>query len=90
MNKESEERIKADAEAYANRYLNGRVNTLEFCIVEEGYIAGAAAEHAHMQPVIDAAEKVAKLFSHKGDHQTCAICQLQRTLEQWKGKEVKG
>lgn len=78
-----QERIKADAEAYAERENSAYVNDYN------GYIAGSTAEHDRVQPVIDAAEKVVKIFAHKGDHQTCAICQLARAIEQWKGKEVK-
>lgn len=54
----NEERIKADSEVYANRYLNGRVNTLEFCIVEEGYIAGATAEQQRAQVEINRRNKI--------------------------------
>lgn len=50
-----------------------------------GYIAGATAEHDRVQPVIEAAEKVAKLFAHKDGN--CAICELARAIEQWRGKE---
>lgn len=91
------ERIKADAEAYANDRFGeyaGNINDFEYpawkdCV--DIYIAGATAENEHMRPVIEAAEKVAKIFAHKGDHQTCAICQLAKALEQWKGagKEVE-
>lgn len=37
------ETINQQGEAFANKYLNGTVNTLEFSIIEEGYIAGATA-----------------------------------------------
>lgn len=80
----NEERIKADAEAYAT----GVGDVYRKYASLYGYIAGATAVHAHVQPVIEAAEKVAKLFAHKGDHQTCAICQLAIALEQWR-KEVE-
>lgn len=52
------------------------------------YTAGATEWAGKAQPVIDAAEKVAKIFAHTGDHQTCAICQLAKALHQWKGREV--
>lgn len=54
---------------------------------KDGKKAGATAENAHMQPVIDAAEKVARIFAH--DDGNCAICELAKALEQWKGKEVE-
>lgn len=90
----NEERIKADAEAYANNKYGeyaSNINDFEYPVWEDCvtiYIAGATAENSRIQSVIDAAEKVAKIFAHKGDHQTCAICQLARAIEQWKGKEV--
>lgn len=86
----NEERIKADAEKYFPCTVNN--SPLHVKAVEHqriGYIAGATAENAYMQPVIDAAEKVAKIFAHDGEHGTCAICQLARALKQWKsGKGV--
>lgn len=85
MDNKTQERIKADAEAYAT----GVGDVYRKYASLYGYIAGASAVHDRVQPVIEAAEKVAKLFAHKGDHQTCAICQLARALEQWKGEEVK-
>lgn len=72
-----QERIKADAELFTKD--EG---------YQKAYFAGAMAEAESIQPVVLAAEKVAKLFAHKGEHQTCAICQLARALQQWKeGKE---
>jgi hypothetical protein len=41
---------------------------------KEFYIKGATEWAGKAQEVIDAAEKVAKIFAHAGDHQTCAIC----------------
>lgn len=47
---------------------------------KDGKIAGATAENERLKLVIEAAEKVAKIFAHDGEHGTCAICQLARLL----------
>lgn len=39
--KEITEQINNEAEIYANKYLNGKVNTHEFSLIEDGYNAGA-------------------------------------------------
>lgn len=89
------ERIKVDARNHADGEWGSLTLFTERSVerfhsnCEYDYIAGATAETERMQPVIDAAEKVAKLFAHKGEHQTCAICQLAKAIQQWKeGKEV--
>jgi hypothetical protein len=51
------------------------------------YVDGATEWAGKAQPVIDAAEKVAKIFAHTGDSQACAICQLAKALQQWKDRK---
>lgn len=75
-----QERIKADAEVYAT----GVGDVYRKYASLYGYIAGATEEHERQKPVIDAAEKVAKIFAH--DDGNCAICQLAIALEKWKGE----
>ena len=86
---ETIDRIKADAERRYKGKPDSYFPTNHKYV--EGHIAGATEWAGKAHPVIDAAEKVAKIFAHAGDHQTCAICQLARALQQWKdgnGKEV--
>lgn len=81
----TQERIKADAEAYVQRTRGqqGRVET---------YIAGATAENSRAKVLVDALEEIIKMsnagktLSHIDSH---VAAKARKAIEQWKGKEVK-
>jgi len=91
----TEESIKADAETYAgatfwvNQNPKGEEQLFYEYISSTSYVAGATALHERLEPILKAAEKVAKIFAHDGKDGKCAICELSRALQQWKGKEVE-
>jgi hypothetical protein len=86
---ETRDRINTEAEKYGFVVPYDGSNKFYNEDKVKGYQAGATEWAGRAQPVIDAAEKVAKMFAHAGDNQACAICQLAKALQQWKdGKEV--
>lgn len=83
-----QERVKADAAASSAKIYPDNSENDEYTEYELGYIAGATAEAERAQEVINAAEKVAKIFAH--DDGNCAICELAKALQQWKGRKEVG
>lgn len=83
------DKINAGADLYGFVVPYDGSNTFYIEDKVKGYQAGATEWAGKAQPVIDAAEKVAKIFAHTGDHQTCAICQLAKALRQWNGEKEK-
>lgn len=90
MDNKTQERIKADAEAYVQRTRGqqGRVET---------YIAGATAEHDFATPLHDALLELFTLKELKDKHgktpeylkrQPIAWQKAKEALNKWKGKEV--
>lgn len=95
-----QERIKADAEAYANNEYSAYASNIndiahsvwKSCVTT--YIAGATAEHGRAQVLVDALENAKKHI-----HELCMtiirlgytpfnpISEINEALEQWKGKE---
>lgn len=86
----NEERIKADAEAYAEKENSAYVNDYN------GYIEGATAENSRAQVLVDALGEVAKLASIWPQHGLAPLWvinaiekKLTSALEQWKGRGVE-
>lgn len=80
LSAEVQERIKADADKYFSGIYNCIRADIQPFHITNGYIAGATAEAQRTQEVINAAEKVAKIFAH--DDGNCAICELAKALQQ--------
>lgn len=78
---ETEERIKADAEAYVEPIKNVRQRYAQYI----GYIAGATAENSRAQVLVDALEWI-KTY---GPVNNLTVKFIDKALEQWKGKEVE-
>lgn len=81
---QQQDRINADAEKYANKYLNGKVNTMHFALLEESYIAGATAEAERAQVLVDILKRI-KSFDSVNDLTKEFI---DEALQKWEGKEV--
>lgn len=81
MDKTTQERIKADAEAYAN----GVGDVYRKYASLYGYITGATAVEERAQVLVDALEAIAANCEHPGIKSFAT-----KALEQWKGegKEV--
>lgn len=95
MDKTTEERIKADAEAATNDHAKTlRANNMEYAAMimrlfgyKEGYIEGATAENERAQKMADALEWI-KTY---GPVDELTVKFIDNTLEQWRGtgKEVE-
>lgn len=92
------ERIKADAEAYANDRFGeyaGNINDFEYPAWKDCadiYIAGATAENNRAQPTIDTLEQIANSPMPANEREMASWIETARTLavsalEQWKGTE---
>lgn len=83
---ETQERIKADAEAYAlpmvwvNQNPKGEEQLFYEYISSTSYIAGATAEQQRAQVLVDALEAIEANSEHPGIKSFAA-----KALEQWKG-----
>lgn len=77
----TQERIKADAEAYAEKENSAYVNDYN------GYIAGATAEHDRAQVVVDALEAVKRTLNWVENSDELDI--IRKALEQWKSGKGK-
>lgn len=88
-----QERIESQAENYADKYLNGRVNTLEHGISVDGYIAGATAEAERAQEkeniFNDVMQQVLNVASWSDDPYKSTLRRVvEKAQQQWKeGKE---
>lgn len=95
LNKETEERIRADAAKYTNRQdqsLRGRSTDYGRRIskldgIEGGYIAGATAENKRAQILVDVLEDIVKGYEYTKPHYPWWVKDAKKAIEQWKGKE---
>jgi hypothetical protein len=87
----TQDRIENESEVFTNKYMNGKVNTHEFAIIQDGYIAGATAENSRAQPMADALEAFI-LWQGPTLENWLVMKQACEALQQWKdgkGKEVE-
>lgn len=103
MNKETEERIKADAEAYATlqwgdmaKFHPNDIQHVKWDNSLDDYIAGATAEHDRAQPLIDMLMNIRAFIAgatagamHPFTSLITLDKEIEAVLEQWRGKEVK-
>lgn len=78
MDNKTQERIKADAEAYVQRTRGqqGRVET---------YIAGATAENSRAQVLVDALKAIKRTLNWIENADELDL--IRKAIEQWKGEE---
>lgn len=88
MENKDQERIKAEAAATKQQKAKFSHEEYELEGHEEGYIAGATAENAKAQVLVDAIEAFI-LWQGSTLENWPVMKQAHEALQQWKGKEVE-